>query len=230
MDRKHLLYLTILLFCFFAIAGGVIARAVSESQHSFETGAPPIDIKNALIPQQVSLSKMHPPALRPADPMRYGNITSTASVVEFGDFECAACKTLNTTLAQVLPNYKGKVRLVWRDLPITTENADAMDAAVFARCAGLQGKFWPAHDMLYGYERLNELTYSSIQTALGLNTAQMDACRQDSAVRQAIQTDIDTARNDGINSAPFLFVGTTAHDTPITADELDKELKAFLSS
>lgn len=230
MQRKQALALVFLLLCFFGIATVVVVRAVNQSRNSFMTGSPPIDIKNALLPQHIDLAKMHPPAPRGSDPIRFGSATSLASVVEFGDYVCDSCKDLNKTLLQVLPTFHGTVRLVWRDLPVTDVHPESMDAAIFARCAGLQGKFWEAHDLLFAYKVLNEVTYSNIETILGLKVDEMRTCRQDPTVRQAIQLDVDTARNDGVNSAPFLFIGTAAHDGAMSADDLTKELKTFLSS
>ncbi|MFZ2804095.1 MAG: thioredoxin domain-containing protein [Patescibacteria group bacterium] len=230
MNGKQGLVLGLVLVCFFTLAGGIIYHSYEQSKDTFSAGVPPLDIENSLIPQQVDITKMHPPAPRPSDPVRFGSATSLASVIEFGDFECPACKDQNTILLQTLPQYHGAVRLIWRDLPITTENPDAMAAAIFARCAEVQGKFWQAHDLLFSYAELNEVTYSNIEQLLGLDVTQMDACRQDSSVQQAIQADVDAARNDGVNSAPFLFVGTTAHDSPVSAAELNAELKEFLAS
>lgn len=173
---------------------------------------------------------MRPPALRATDPMRYGNATSLASVIEYGDFECASCKTLHATLKQVLPTFRGKVRFIWRDLPVSDVNPQAVSAAIFARCAGIQGKFWDAHDALYASAKLNETTYNAIATNLKLNTSALAACRRDPEIKQAIEKEVETARNDGINAAPFLFIGTKAHIGPMTPEELKKEIELFLQS
>lgn len=227
---RNALLLGGILLCFFGLGGILVYHAYQTSQRSFVTGAPPIDIKNSLLPENIDPAKMRPPAIRPTDPIRFGSVTSVASVIVFGDFECESCKAVDDVVRRVLPSYRGNVRFVWRDLPVTDVNPSAMDAAIFARCAGLQGKFWEAHDALYRVKTLNELAYNAISSELQLNSGQLQACRRDPAVRQAIQQDIDTARNDGVNSAPFLFIGTKAWVGPITVEQLQSDIKLYLGS
>jgi protein-disulfide isomerase len=105
-----------------------------------------------------------------------------------------------------------------------------MDAAIFARCAGLQGKFWDAHDELFAASNLSEGTYASIAVDLKLNVNALATCRADASIRSAIQDDVDTSRNDGVNSTPFLFIGTKAHQGVMTADELKRQIDAFIAS
>jgi protein-disulfide isomerase len=227
--RKYLL-LGFLLSFFFALTGVLTYRTYQRSTGSFLAGSPPINVENALLPQTIELSKMHPPALRPTDPIRFGSVTSVASVIEFGDFESSSTRALEPTMQRVLSTYHGNVRFIWRDLPVTDINPHAMEAAIFARCAGLQGKFWEAHDNLLQAKTLNELTYSTIGTALHLDSSQLQACRKDPSVQQAIQQDVDTARNDGVNSAPLLFIGTKASIGPFTEEQLRSDIKLFLAS
>jgi protein-disulfide isomerase len=106
-----------------------------------------------------------------------------------------------------------------------------MDAAIFARCAGFQGKFWEAYDALYDAEiPKSETTFSRIGSALKLNINQLYACRQDKDLRAAVQLDLDTARNDGVDSAPLLFIGTKAVRGPISPEALKQEIDLFLAS
>lgn len=229
MPRKTLVIFSLLVLSILGLSGWIFYREIKTSQNAFLTGAPPDDIKNALLPETINLSVMRPPALRVTDPIRYGNVTSVASIIVFGDFECETCKTLNTTLEQTLPKYHGKIRLVWRDLPVSVVNPNAMSAAIFARCAGAQGKFWEAHDALYAAPSLNESTYLHIADQLRLNSAQLSQCRQDPAIKLAIANDVETARNDGVNAAPLTFIGTTAHLGPLTSQAIDAEIATLLT-
>jgi protein-disulfide isomerase len=44
--------------------------------------------------------------------------------------------------------YPGKVRVVYRDFPLNF-HPNAKPAAIAARCAGNQGKYWEMHDVLF---------------------------------------------------------------------------------
>ncbi|MBP9864041.1 thioredoxin domain-containing protein [Patescibacteria group bacterium] len=230
MHRKQIILIALLVIIMLSISGWMIFRGVHLAQNSFLTGKPPENMLEALVPQTIDPAKMHPPAVRPADPVRYGNVTSSATVIVFGDFECASCAELVTTLNTIIPTYNGKVRLVWRDLPITEQHSNAMNAAVLARCAHTQGQFWQAHDALFQTTKLNSFTLQTIINRLNLNKAAFSACQSDPKIRQAIELDVKTAAADGIQTTPFIFIGTKAINGSITADQLKKEIDLFLKS
>jgi protein-disulfide isomerase len=71
--------------------------------------------------------------------------------VEFSDFQCPFCAQAQATLKQILERYPGKVKLVYRDLPLDAIHPQARRAAEAARCARDQGKFWEYHDLLFGH-------------------------------------------------------------------------------
>ena len=212
------------------VSGWIVYGAIQESKTKFMTGLPTEDIVKALQPKVIALSDLHPPAPRSSDPVRFGSATSVASVIEFGDFECETCREVQTSIDAVLPKFHGSVRFIWRDLPITDVNPNAFEAAVFARCAGQQGKFWDAHDALLTMPTLGEAAYTSIAQTLGLNLTSLSACRADQVLRANLQNDIDESRADGINTAPLLFIGTTAHQGMISPDDLEKGIKSFIAS
>ena len=45
--------------------------------------------------------------------------------------------------------YGSRLRVIFRELPLTTPHPHALAAAHAAEAAGLQGKFWEMHDLLY---------------------------------------------------------------------------------
>src|SRR5262249_48948425 len=77
-----------------------------------------------------------------------GAADASVTLVEFSDFHCPFCKRVQPTLAELLKTYPGKVKLVYRDLPLDGLHPQARGAAEAARCAQDQGKFWEYHDVL----------------------------------------------------------------------------------
>src|SRR3990172_8216893 len=71
------------------------------------------------------------------------------TLVEFTDFHCPFCGKAVATLKDVMREDDGKIRWVFRDLPIARLHPGAPKAAEAARCAGKQGKFWEYHDLLF---------------------------------------------------------------------------------
>ena len=81
---------------------------------------------------------------------------AAVNIVEFSDFQCPFCKAVTTTIHQLMAQYAGKVRWVFRDFPIPSLHPLAPKAHEAARCAAEQGKFWEYHDLLF--ERSPRLT------------------------------------------------------------------------
>src|SRR5262249_22720056 len=100
-----------------------------------------------------------------------GRADAPITIVEFGDFQCPYCQQEEATLRSVMTKFEGKVRLVFRHLPLTKVHPNAMIAAQAAVCADRQGRFWEMHDALYADQ--NALSADSLrETAgkLGLDT------------------------------------------------------------
>jgi len=87
-------------------------------------------------PPKADFSKISP--VSDSDYIR-GNKNAELTLIEYSDFQCPFCTRHNSTLDQILEEYKGQVRLVFRHLPLTSIHPQAQKAAEAAECAGEQG-------------------------------------------------------------------------------------------
>src|SRR5512142_2566879 len=71
--------------------------------------------------------------LRKDDPVR-GPADAPVTVVLFSDFQCPFCSRVEPTLKQLLETYPGKVRIVWKHLPLGM-HPNALPAALAAEAA-----------------------------------------------------------------------------------------------
>ena len=85
-------------------------------------------------------------------------------VVEFSDFECPFCQKFQPVLKQVLTQFDGKVTHVWKDFPLPMHQ-NAMIAAIAARCAQEQGRFWEYHDVLFANQQPLRRTTQEVSQA-----------------------------------------------------------------
>jgi len=106
----------------------------------------------------------------PAPFNELGRADAPVTIVEFSDLQCPHCAR---HAAQVLPELRrhyvdtGKLRYVARDLPLPM-HAQAFQAAVVARCAGEQGRFWEVREALsMARMRLGEETYATLAREFG---------------------------------------------------------------
>lgn len=77
-----------------------------------------------------------------------GNARAPVTLEEFGDFECLPCYILWPALRNLEQDFGDRLGVVFRQNPMP-QHAKALDGARAAEAAGLQGKFWEMHDLLY---------------------------------------------------------------------------------
>jgi protein-disulfide isomerase len=77
-----------------------------------------------------------------------GGANARVTLEEFGDFQCVPCGTLFPTLKKVEEDYGERLRVIFRHNPLK-KHEHAVIAARAAEAAGLQGRFWEMHDLLF---------------------------------------------------------------------------------
>jgi len=136
-----------------------------------------------------------------------GPARAPVTIVEFADFECPFCGGLYPTLQLVEKNYADKVRLVYRQFPLTTIHPFAQKAAEASMCANEQKHFWEFYESMFGDQaHLDIPSLKKRAQTMGLNTAMFNSCLDSGKQAAAIQKDKDDARKAGVSSTPTLFV------------------------
>lgn len=129
------------------------------------------------------------------------------TLVEFSDYHCPFCKRAQATMKQILDQYPGKVKHVFRDLPIDSLHPQARGAAEAARCARDQGKFWEYHDALFNNAPKgapDDLRRYAEQVKLDVPA--FERCLSAGTHRETVQRDIDEATKLGLNGTPAFFI------------------------
>ena len=146
----------------------------------------------------------------PADERILGSSAARVMIIEFTDLQCPYCaRFANTTWPRLRQEYvdTGKVRFATRDLPLPF-HAFALPAAIAARCAGQQGKFWEYREALFRDQaQLATDPHAGLAQSLGLDAAQFADCRRDPAVAHSVQADVALARASNIQSTPTFVIG-----------------------
>ena len=107
-----------------------------------------------------------------------GAANASVTLVEYGDFQCGDCREAYYVLKALREQQAGKLRFVYRHLPLTDIHLHALDAAKASEIAGAAGKFWEMHDALYtGASALSreELAQTAAQSASNLRSSRL-AC------------------------------------------------------
>jgi len=137
-----------------------------------------------------------------------GPKTAPVTIVEWSDFQCPFCSRAQPTLAQIMKEYAGKVRLVWKNQPLSF-HPNAMPAAEAAMAAYEQGseKFWAMHDKFF--EKQNELSpgyYEKVAGEIGLDVPKWKAAVESRRAQAAIQADMSAGNAVGANGTPTFFI------------------------
>ena len=77
-----------------------------------------------------------------------GDPKAPVMLEEFGDFECMPCFILWPALRNLEQDFGDRLAVIFRQNPMP-QHAKALDGARASEAAGLQGKFWEMHDLLY---------------------------------------------------------------------------------
>src|SRR5581483_2482422 len=94
------------------------------------------------------------------------------TLLEFSDFQCPFCGRVGPTLKQLEDEYKGKLRIAFKNRPLPFHQ-NAQLAAEAALAAGDQGKFWEMHDKLFANQQaLERADLEPYAQEIGLNVNQ----------------------------------------------------------
>ncbi len=149
-------------------------------------------------PPRFALAPPTGPSMGPAD--------APVTVVEFSDFQCPYCARSAETVKQLVDKYRGKIRLVFQDLPLPNHK-EAPKAAEAAACANDQGKFWEMHDLLFkNQDKLAIADLKRHAVAIGLDAPAFDACLDGGKHTAAWQQGKALAESYGITGTPAFFV------------------------
>ena len=137
---------------------------------------------------------------------RLGNANAPVQLVVFTDFECPYCAESAPMWRKLAEHYPNDVSVVMRDYPMANR-IHAMPAAIAARCAFAQGKFWEYHDLLFANRTaLTEENFLAFAQRLGLNTDAFARCEADPMTRAAIEAGVEQGRAYGVDATPTLFL------------------------
>ena len=128
------------------------------------------------------------------------------TIVQFAEYQCPYCGKAGEAVDQVMEKYGDKVRMVYRDFPLSF-HPRAIPAAIAANCAGDQGKYWEMHGLLMNDQRaLEEEDLTAHATTLQLDLAKWSTCRLDPAQAAEVQKDFEDGQAAGVSGTPAFFI------------------------
>jgi len=139
-----------------------------------------------------------------------GSKAAPITIVEYTDYQCPFCQRFHVTAFSELKKAyidTGKVRFFSKDMPLDF-HPNAMRAAMAARCAGEQGKFWELRDTMGANPNSLDLEHIvGFAADLKMDTNALRACIDSGKYKERVQNDVLEAMKIGANGTPTFIIG-----------------------
>ncbi len=136
-----------------------------------------------------------------------GNKNAPITILEYSDFQCPYCARFHETLTQVMKNYDGKVKWVFRQFPLSELHPFAETAAEASECANDQNKFWEYTDELYANQSSFSADYfKKAAKNIGLNTSKFNTCLDSGKYKDKVAADYAEGDGYGVSGTPGSFL------------------------
>src|SRR2546425_950798 len=169
-----------------------------------------------------------------------GKPDASVTLEEFGDFQCPPCGALAGPIKQIEHDYEPRLRVIFHHFPLANHQ-HAREAALASEAAGLQGRFWEMHDLLYREQSVWSKTadartlFNAYAGILGLNVERFKNDMEGDKVKARVALDQQHAAKLGVQNTPTIFINNQAVEpTSLNPDKLraavDTAVKAKPSS
>jgi protein-disulfide isomerase len=207
-------------FWHFAISIGVLSLilfAFFGASLSFENK---VSYTDQDIPTEPSITFIDP---------TLGSSAAKVTIVLYGDYGCDACATLDQALITLIADdFPNDVRLVWKDMPNTSQHEEALNAAVAARCADDQDQFWEYHALLMTYHNsLSAELYPAER--IGLKTNTFASCYRSQTPSPIIQQTYEEGLALGVTATPTMFINGTRYTGAVDNGTLKAMIRQMLA-
>lgn len=204
----------------FIIILAVLGVALGSAWYLTRTipASPAVGTQPAASPvtQGSPVAQQRPPATRGvpgAEPAHVlGPADAPVRLEEFGDFECPPCGMFHPILEQMHEEFGDKLQIIFREFPLVPTHKHALTAASAAEAAGLQGKFWPMHDLIYEHqaEWKKEFNvrpiFEGYAKQIGLDVERYKRDMDSDLVAQRIFQDGKRGHSLGVKGTPTVFI------------------------
>ncbi|SRR5579871_1294553 len=151
----------------------------------------------------------------------YGTDAALFTLVEYGDYQCPDCGRLFNIIRELQATLGARLRIVYRHYPLGGIHPEAQEAAEAAEAAGVQGRFWEMHDLLFQHQqalkRKDLLGYSE---TLGLDRERVSRELKKRVHEDRVREDFRRGVQNGVYKTPGLFLNGVRHDGAWDRDTL----------
>ena len=176
----------------------------------------------------------------PTTPTPAGDSVATSKGVvtidEYGDYQCPPCGLLHPIIKTLKGEYGDRIQFAFHHFPLTQLHSHALEASYAAAAAGLQGKFWEMHNLLYEkqseWNEVGDFRPIVLEFArkIGLDLPRFTRDIDGLQVVTVVSEDMQRGALLGVNGTPTIFINSQLiHSDNFSTEGLRKEINKRLS-
>jgi protein-disulfide isomerase len=156
-----------------------------------------------------------------------GSPSATIKIVEFSDFQCPACRTLQGTLRALRARHPNSIAVLYRHYPLSG-HPHAVTAAIASECAAAQGRFEPFADSVFAWQdSLAVVSWERLAAQSGVpDTTRFKTCRDDPTAKARLDADVAVGVRIRILGTPALVLGDRLMVGALPLDSLEALIRA----
>ncbi len=142
-----------------------------------------------------------------------GLASAPVTIEVWADYQCPYCSAQAHAVEPTIIREQvatGVARMTFRDFAILGQ--ESIDAAVAARCADAQGRFWSYHDLLYASQQgenkggFARESLVGLARFAGLDQVAFSTCLDDPLIARAVAAETVVGEGYGVKSTPTLRI------------------------
>lgn len=154
-----------------------------------------------------------------------------ATLLEYGDYECPDCGYAHPIVKRLQRHFGKKLRVVFRNFPLSEIHPNAETAAETAEFAGAHGQFWEMHDLLLqNQDRLGGPLYVALAQRLSLVPDALLQALEAQEFGEGVRADLKGGVRSGVHGTPTFFVNGLLHDGPYDFEHLAITIQETVST
>lgn len=150
-----------------------------------------------------------------------GNPDAAMTIIEYSDFQCPYCSLLAKDLKELVEQHPDDVQVIFRHFPLPSHPLSKAGAYA-SEAAGLQGKFWEMHDIIFAsQETTNTMPLEQFEdwlveqaAGLGLDQDQFVEDMNSQEIIDKVEQAQQHGLNIGIPGTPLVIVNGQPYQGP----------------
>ena len=165
-----------------------------------------------------------------------GGENAAVVLTEYSDFECPACRAAHPVVKEIVEEFGNDLKFEYKHFPLTQIHQNANLAAQAAEAAGVQGKFWEMHDLIFEEQPVWSRSpnpkgnFIAFAEELELDVEQFKRQINSSLIKAKIRDDQALGQEQGVRGTPSFFLNGEALQNPGSAEDFKNIIRTAITN